>query len=469
MPPPGRRTGDTIKPFWQTTDGSTVRLYHGNVLGVLARLPAKSVHCVVTSPPYWGLRDYGTGEWQGGDQQCDHIRPGKPCSTYKTKDELRDGDPIAQFGNQYSDTCGKCGAVREDHQMGREKTPQEYVERMVGVFEQIKRVLRDDGTVWLNLGDSYASGGRGSYDNTSPNKGNGKPPRSRPDDGIPSGNLVGIPWRVALALQAAGWVLRQDIIWHKPSPMPESVKNRCTKAHEYLFLLTKGMGYYYDAEAIKETKPNVGKSGSKERRFEQNVNGEAGIGHSVPWEGNTSNKRSVWTVSSQGYEGAHFATFPLKLIEPCILAGTSEKGCCAQCGAPWRRLVEELGAVGGHQHGRRGGESNPYALESQTGLAAGGAGANWLTKTIGWEPGCECGATVVPCTVLDPFIGSGTTCVVSLEHGRRSVGIDLSEKYLRNNAVPRIEGALLSRPATARLAGKERKVFTGGVNLLKTG
>lgn len=405
-----RRPPKTIEPFWETTDHKTVRLYHGDVIAVLQQMPAKSVQCVVTSPPYWGLRDYGEDK---------------------------------------------------SLEIGSEKTPDEFVAKMVAVFREVRRVLRDDGTLWLNLGDSYNANTGAGFN------GNSKRPESARETVIKTanlkpGNLVGIPWRVALALQADGWVLRQDIIWHKPSPMPESVKNRCTKAHEYIFLLTKSQRYFYDAEAIKEKRPGA-KPWTKrnDQKFVGEVGSDTRTGFSKIEEGqvfDTANKRSVWTVSSQGYDGAHFATFPPKLIEPCIKAGTSEKGCCAKCCAPWRRVTADLGTEGGHQHQRRGGEGNPYRLEKQTGLAEGGAGANWITKTVGWEPTCECNCSrVVPCVVADIFVGSGTTCCVAIAHGRRSVGIDLSKKYLKNNAIPRIEGGLLSRPALARLTGKTPK------------
>jgi len=224
-----------------------IKILQGNCLDKLKELPDQSINTCITSPPYWGLRDYGEGE-----------------------------------------------------QLGLEDTPEEFVNNLVEVFREVKRVLRDDGTVWLNLGDSYSSGGRTTTTNQSlrGDKDYGVT-RPKPSKGIKPKDLIGIPWRVAFALQQDGWYLRQDIIWHKPNPMPESVRDRCTKAHEYIFLLSKSPKYYFDNEAIKEP------TKSHDKR----------------------NKRSVWTVTTKPFKGgSHFATFPMDLIEPCVLAGCPENG-----------------------------------------------------------------------------------------------------------------------------------------------
>lgn len=364
-----------LKPYWTTSDDKTVKLYHGHVIDVLKRLPAQSVHCCVTSPPYWGLRDYKAGE----------------------------------------------------EEIGQETTPQQFVQNIVEVFREVKRVLRNDGTLWLNLGDTYD--GRG---------------------------LVGVPWRVALALQEDGWVLRQDIIWHKPAPMPESVKNRCTKAHEYVFLFAKQRDYYYDAEAIKEKavggiQERTRANGESWEETKQN-NGSQTAGCLT----GTINKRSVWTVASSGYPGAHFATFPPKLIEPMIKAGTSEKGCCSQCGSSYKRIVEESGRVAIEDNETK----RDRSANNSNGLGSTPLNRDATiptTKTIGWQSSCNCDAKIVPCTVLDPFMGSGTTAAVCIELGRRAVGIDLSEKYIVKNQVPRIEGVLLRRRSTAHLIRRRVK------------
>ena len=226
-------------------------------------------------------------------------------------------------------------------------------------------------------------------------------------------DMIPIPWMVAMALQADGWYLRQDIIWHKPNPMPESVTDRCTKAHEYIFLLSKNARYYYDAEAVAEPAEKAGQilhaynSGAKDRKDVSDTNDRrtrislANWNKPVP---DTRNRRSVWTCATKPYPEAHFATFPPDLIIPCILAGTSEKGCCEACGSPYERVVEKSGGT---------------------------------VETIGWQPSCKCGGELdyrlwpkpVPCTVLDPFFGSGTTGYVAESNGRRWVGIELNESY----------------------------------------
>lgn len=383
-----------LRPFWRLDN--LVKLYHGHVIDVLRRLPEKSVHMCVTSPPYWGLRDYGNDKTM---------------------------------------------------EIGSERTPQEFVNKMVEVFREVRRVLRDDGTLWLNLGDSYNQYNGNRQPSSGVNKTVHEALQKLPagyglsDKSLAGGNLVGVPWRVALALQADGWILRQDIIWAKPSPMPESVKNRCTKAHEYVFLFAKRKDYFYDAEPIKEaaTGRDCGDYDNKyTTKYEKGDTEEHRIKKGlVEIEARVrSNKRSVWRVATQGYPGAHFATFPSKLIEPMILAGTSEKGCCAGCGAPYRRLVEEqkLTRERPRDYVKRSGEEG-------TGNSCGNSVAGVETVTVGWVKTCRCETDeVAPCVVLDPFVGSGTTCCVALDNGRKSIGIDLSSKYLTECAIKRIEG-----------------------------
>ena len=325
------------------------RIIPGDCIEGLRTLPDSSVHCCVTSPPYWGLRDYG-----------------------------------------------------HDGQIGLESTPEAYVARMVEVFREVRRVLREDGTCWLNLGDSYKGGKQ----------------------------LVGIPWRVAFALQADGWWLRQDIIWHKPSPMPESVRDRCTKAHEYVFLLTKSERYFYDAEAVSEPATNRpcgntkqtkgGRTGAKMHRTSANL-------HQIePKE--TRNRRSVWTITTKPYSGAHFATMPPDLVEPCIKAGTSEHGCCPLCGSPWHRLTsrESLKRERPNAYTKRLGANG-------TGNSCANDVAGVSVKTLGWQQSCSCDCptpSVLPCTVLDPFAGSGTTLAVAAELGRSGIGCELNPEYI---------------------------------------
>jgi DNA modification methylase len=362
----------------------SVRILTGDCRALLANLDAESVQTCVTSPPYWGLRDYGTDPLIfGGDPACTHewgaegkLHKGGPHGDGVLVEGGR-GVIAAQAAVKDIPTgafCALCDAWRGH--LGLEPTPELYVEHIVEVFDAVHRVLKQDGTLWLNLGDSYA--GTGGYSPNAPSnvarraRGNhedgrfgfrvrdheakvGTRQRARPSATLKAKDLVGIPWMVAFALRSDGWYLRSDVIWHKPNPMPESVTDRPTKAHEYLFLLAKGERYYYDSDAIAERAERAeeiecagdtnihsgeshagtgkstrrfkrGSSGNKARKFGDAVgrtNGSgASMGRSVPWEGVTRNKRTVWTVATQPYKGAHFATFPPALIEPCILAGS---------------------------------------------------------------------------------------------------------------------------------------------------
>lgn len=292
----------------------TIEILQGDCRDVLGSLPDGSINCCVTSPPYFGLRDYGV-----------------------------------------------------EGQLGLEPTPDEFVSAMVEVFREVRRVLRDDGTLWLNLGDSYANdgkwGGSTGGKHASALHGNSGIGRRLLTTGLKPKDLIGIPWRVAFALQADGWYLRQDIIWHKPNPMPESVTDRCTKAHEYIFLFAKSERYYFDADAIKEQAVSNHASGNS---FKGRQGGaihmpmSGGAGTADQWlPGGMRNRRSVWTVSTKPFKGAHFATFPPDLIEPCVLAGCPVDG-----------------------------------------------------------------------TVLDPFFGAGTTGLVAQKHGRNCVGIELNPDYI---------------------------------------
>lgn len=363
-----------------------------------------SVQCVVTSPPYWGLRDYGLGP----------------------------------------DT------------LGLEPTPELYVQHVVEVFREVRRVLRDDGTCWVNLGDSYAgssqTGGDGSASTLAEWKNGGRRDRKLVEHAVRRslGNLkpkdlVGIPWRVAFALQADGWWLRADIIWAKPNPMPESITDRPTKAHEYLFLLTKSARYYYDAEAIKESVTDeeyrtVGKiRPSLDGHFLADPErGRTKAGLSFQPNGRAfRNRRSVWTIATEPYPDAHFATFPEKLVEPCILAGTSERGACPTCGAPWGRNIQNAPNI-------HPGDSGSNVLQGpiQRGLRSDGKAIGTVMRerfqagrepiTLGWSPACACpSAEPMPCRVFDPFAGSGTTVAVAERLGRVGIGLELNPAYLQ--------------------------------------
>jgi len=278
-----------------------------------------------------GLRDYGTASWEGGDPKCDH----KP--KFKKSVSATVGNDVKDIGKiYYRDVCKKCGATRVDKQIGIEKTPEEYVQNLVEVFREVRRVLTPDGTLWLNLGDSYAGGGRGKYAKEGTVQ--FKAIQAGVEYGEPTGKLegykpkdmIGIPWMTSFALRSDGWWLRQDIIWHKPACMPESVTDRCTKAHEYIFLLSKNQKYYFDYESIQERSTYF----ETDRR---SINGPTTGGKSLSGiyainksgayqKSGMRNKRSVWTVNLQPTPESHFAVFPQKLIEPKIKAGCPKGG-----------------------------------------------------------------------------------------------------------------------------------------------
>ncbi len=409
----------------------------GDTRDILPTLPEKSFHCCVTSPPFYGLRDYGTAEWEGGDAGCDHIEraPGRGSSTLTSAGigQTDEGQAYKAQKRQFLDTCRKCGARRIDRQIGLEPTPDEYVAEMVKVFSLVKRVLRDDGTVFLNLGDSYAGGGGHSPDapssTTSKSGLYGEALKSggiKPQGNIKAKDLIGIPWAVAFALRADGWYLRQEIIWAKPNPMPESVTDRCTKSHEQIFLLSKLPRYYFDAKAIAE--PAVGGvTGGFGDAYESARRLAISGGKSSDVKGqswDTRNRRSVWTVTTQPFSQAHFATFPPKLIEPCILAGCPAQ-CCGECGAPYERQTEKTDAV-------QRPPSGTYSEDSGRNDGNRHPSGGWVspsTTMLGFAPTCDCDAPAIPGRVLDPFGGAGTTGLVADRLQRRSTMIELNPAY----------------------------------------
>jgi len=400
------------------------RVHHGDALVCLRRLADACVHTCVTSPPYWGLRNYKLEPiiW-GGVAGCEHEFEKVPPRRVRTeKDAMNHPKQMGNRGSYYnaadSDICTKCGAWRGS--LGLEPTPGLYVEHLVQILMEVRRVLRADGTLWLNLGDSYAGGG-GASGHTAETKNLGRPTasygavstaaRDYTGTGLKKKNLAGIPWRVAFALQAAGWWLRSDIIWAKPNPMPESVTDRPTRCHEYIFLLSKTDKYYYNNRAIMEPY----KQSTVDRQDGTRVttsNPDRPVGFRRLLKSSGRNKRSVWTIPVQPFRDAHFATFPPDLVRPCVRAGSSAAGHCPLCGVPWV------------------------------------------------PPGCKCGRLPVPCIVLDPFAGAGTTGVVAVEEGRDFLGFDLNEKYCTDIAAPRVEAARQGLKIAEYRAG-QKSLFAG--------
>ena len=475
------------------------------------------IQTCITSPPYYGLRDYGTATWEGGDINCNHegIKLGN------NRNFLNEDGRKGNNNSLSSGDCVKCGAKRKDNQIGLEQTPKEYIENMVDVFNHVKELLADDGTLWVNIGDSYArTGGDSSQKGrhwdgrkNNPNTGHN---RYASDMGLKAKDLIGIPWMLAFALREAGWYLRQDIIWHKPNPMPESVTDRCTKSHEYIFLLSKSDKYYFDHLAIKEQ--GVTPAGTKGAKGSVERQNQFGVNARPPeykiYDG-MRNKRDVWSVNVRPYKGAHFATYPTALIEPCILAGSPEK-ICVECNTPYNRqtkiernlTLEEVEQIRNNII-ETNKEKKPYAiidkefrnqvieyrnlpnhdelrkyLQSNRNLVgltidqietAFGTQAphHWFEKggsypdkedwlqikqmlllddkydkemtEIFYKSGLKCDnkyldeGLVKQCKcdtnetkagiVFDPFMGSGTTAQVALQHGRQYLGCELNKEY----------------------------------------
>jgi DNA modification methylase len=377
----------------ETLQVSEYTILTGDCRTMLATLPAESVHCCVTSPPYYGLRDY-----------------------------------------------------QVDGQIGLEQTPDAYVAELVAVFREVRRVLRPDGCLWLNLGDSYngSGGAGGDYSAGGLKEGQPRYP-GRNVQTLKPKDLIGIPWHVAFALQADGWWLRSDVIWAKPNPMPESVTDRPTKAHEYVFLLTKSSTYFYDAQAIAEPSLNAGVvvTNNNEKNGQMGKYGATRGGFLKP-EGvtvaATRNRRSVWSISTKPYKESHFATMPPEIPDLCIRAGTSAHGCCATCGAPWQRIVNR------EQVGERDDTGRTHSMASQRNGKTPVPERGWqtITTTTGWKPSCTCEADVTPCTVLDPFTGSGTTGAVAISLGRNFIGCELNPEYvtLANRRISAAQPAL---------------------------
>lgn len=396
------------------------RFLIGHVLDALRSLSDESVHCVVTSPPYWGLRDYGLPPVLWPEVEYAPM-PGLPSVRIPAWEGC----------------------------LGLEPAPEMYVGHLVLIFREIWRVLRKDGTLWLNLGDSYA----GSWGNYGAREGkqrsriaerwqrpayevprhgwDGLPPTAKPAGGLKEKDLTGVPWRAAFALQADGWFFRSEITWCKKAPLPESVKDRPTSATEKIFLFAKGKNYFYDYEAAREPSAGSYRNSSFTKGKTGAVKPDAGRGEREERPGR--NSWNYWLLGPEPFPDAHFAVFPTEIPRKAILAGTSPKA-CPVCGAPWERVTEKVGLI---PTGRRGGSKKwadvvkQYRGEKSTENSCFSTGALNFYIAKGFRPICSCPGNdgSARCLVLDPFGGAGTTTLTAMELGRDSIYVDLKREY----------------------------------------
>lgn len=473
-----------------------ITIYKGDVLQSLRQLPSDSVHSAITSPPYYGLRDYAIlpSIW-GGDKTCKHKwisngkRGGGSAKQGKTG-QMRSRAVVEARTNAETlmgHTCTKCGAWKGT--LGLEPTIEMHVRNIVEVFRELRRVLRPDGTLWMNYGDTYstAPAGRTAAETKEIGKDN-RTFRDKPvgtTQQLAPKQRMGMPERIVLALQADGWWWRDEIIWHKPNPMPISVKDRTTPAHEKLYLLTKKPRYFFDQFAIKETSAEA----SLRRYAQPTVDSQEGGTKADAYESRIpnpklrsrrpneiiqalaasgadpmKNKRSVWTIPTEPFADAHFATFPTDLVRQCIAAGTSSHGACPKCGKPWERLTKKTHTNPGNR--TTNGPRSTERKHEDFGSAGYDQRLEVAEVTIGFRPTCRHYEdqynelprpkrarkreqrdaydarwkrvlkrpgdqywSVDKCTVLDPFLGSGTTALVADQMQRAAIGIEIKPEY----------------------------------------
>jgi DNA modification methylase len=427
----------------------------------LKQLDDNSIHCIVTSPSYYALRDYGTAKWIGGDANCAHsIKLGG----YGKKSQKQVSNTGTQQ-YQYKNECKKCGAKRIDKQLGLENTPEEFVDNLCNYFDEAKRVLRDDGTCFVVLGDTYLGSGKGVWKNrTKANKESfqfKQKPKEILEGWRKPKQLALIPSRFAIEMQNRGWILRNKIIWNKPNCIPQSCIDRFTNCYEEILFFTKQSRYYFEQQ-FEPFSPNTDTWYRRELREGKQYNVKKPYKDNTPYATakaqNPSdtkrrilesmknspgrNMRNVFTINTKPFPGSHFATFPIALIEPLIKAGTSDKGCCLICTAPYIKIRKHpgnpkgiLGYKGIPNAETIGGGFDKPNLHTKNGIRMkkGHNPTQYNKSTFhGYKQNCNCkDSKIIPCIVLDFFMGSGTSAVVAKKLGRNFIGFDLNETYCK--------------------------------------
>ena len=416
------------------------KVHVGDTRHIMAQLPDNCVHTILCSPPYWGLRNYQIPEtaW-GGDPNCDHQ-----WDTF----QAADGSPLKKT------VCARCKAWKGN--LGLEPDPRMFIDNLVEVFRHARRILHPSGTAWVNLGDSYASFKDGKcvpQSGIDPDDQKNMPEDAAPNRiratfeglGIKNKDMLGMPWEMALALRRDGWWLRSEIIWHKGSAMPESIRDRVSRCHEQIFLFTKAERYFYDAFAIREPVAGTAhprgngvnpKAADAPKGVKANSSFSAAVNGLVEYR----NKRSVWTVNpdSSG-DREHYATYPLELISVPMNAGTSEHGVCAECYAPYKRMIEPTEEYAKHLGKGYHDHENDAVQGNMQKKREGVKKVNSSYKHLGWERTCKCPTDeIVPAVVFDPFMGSGTSGLVAAKGRRNYIGTEISPVYA-NMAQRRID------------------------------
>jgi len=404
------------------------RIIQGDCLTVLKTLPSECIDMVITSPPYWALRDYGTAKWKGGDEMCDHTTARSRGDDIKPSDKqktMKGSRPNTQH------ICAVCGAVRDDQQLGLESTFHEYITKLSNIFDEVKRVLKKDGTCWVNLGDTYSTQSGAMRDGKFGPKQTNNQAFIQPKTNMPDKCLLQIPSRFAIEMCNRGWILRNEIVWHKPNCMPHSVRDRFTVDFERIFFFVKSKKYFFeqqleDANAHENKyRQNLRSNKAYDMKYEGYKNN-----FPIPRADGKRNKRCVWSITTKPFKDAHFAVFPETLVETPIKAGCPEF-VCSKCGEPRQKLFKRV-------------DTDRTQSETKYDVAVSTAGRlaqkRQAYRKMGLEgppapeftgySNCDCKAEFKPGIVLDPFMGSGTTAVVAKRLGRSFLGIELNPEYI---------------------------------------